>query len=70
MKLFSIKTMLGMAAIGGAAMYVRKQGGLQKTFDNLMGKKDELLAKSGLDEVLPSSKRSRNTMEPVEAKTL
>ena len=69
MKLFSIKTMLGMAAIGGAVMYVRKQGGLQKTFDNLMGKKDELLAKTGLDEALPS-KRSRSNVEPVEAKTL
>ena len=69
MKLFSIKTMLGMAAIGGAVVYVRKQGGLQKAFDNLMGKKDELLAKTGLDEALPS-KRSRSTVEPVEAKTL
>jgi hypothetical protein len=67
MKLFSIKTMLGMAAVGGAIMYVRQQGGLQKAFDNLMGKKDELLASI---DVKPASTRSQSGSEPLEAKTL
>jgi hypothetical protein len=70
MKLFSIKTMLGMAAIGGTVMYVRKQGGLQKAFDNLMGTKDELLAKAGLDDSMPSKRSSRASVEPIDAKTL
>ena len=68
MKLFSIKTMLGMAAIGGAVVYVRKQGGLQKAFDNLMAKKDELLDAN--DVKLESSKRQHSSSTPVEAKTL
>lgn len=68
MKLFSIKTILGVAAIGGAAMYVRKQGGLQKAYDNLMGKKDELLGKMQ-DADGASSKQSRKAAEPVDATT-
>jgi hypothetical protein len=37
MKIFSIRNMLGLAAIGGAAYYVRKQGGFKQTWTKLSG---------------------------------
>ncbi len=45
MKIFSIKRMIGLAAVGGAVAYARKNGGFKNVFNQLMTKKDELLAK-------------------------
>ena len=61
MKIFSIKSVIGLAAIGGVAAYVRKQGGFRNAFDKLLAKKDELLAKK--DELL--AKPLSNQAEPV-----
>jgi hypothetical protein len=43
MKVF--RTLVGLAAIGGAYAYTRKHGGVRNTFDQLMRKKDDLLQK-------------------------
>jgi hypothetical protein len=45
MKLFNVRNLLGLAAIGGAYAYARKHGGVKKTFDHLMQKRDELMQK-------------------------
>ena len=37
------RTILGLAAIGGAYAYARKHGGFKNAFDHLMQKKDELV---------------------------
>ena len=37
------RTILGLAAIGGAYAYARKHGGFKPAFDHLMKKKDELV---------------------------
>lgn len=68
MKIFSLKTILGVAAIGGAAMYVRKQGGLRTTYDKLLAKKDELLA--AREDEPKAGPRSRAATAPAEASTL
>ena len=43
MKIFSIKNVLGLVAIGGVVAYVRKHGGFKKAFQGLIAKKDEIL---------------------------
>lgn len=43
MKIFSFKRALGLAAITGAVMYVRKHGGIKNALDELMRTMDELL---------------------------
>ncbi|MBA3501864.1 MAG: MICOS complex subunit MIC60 [Myxococcota bacterium] len=45
MKIFSIKNLLGAAAIGGVVAYTRKHGGFKKTFESLLTKKNEALAR-------------------------
>lgn len=45
MKIFSIKNLLGIAAIGGVVAYARKQGGFKKAFESLIAKKEEVLAR-------------------------
>ena len=46
MKIFSIKRVLGLAAIGGAVAYARKHGGFKNAFKGLVQKKDEILSAS------------------------
>lgn len=54
MKLFSLKGMLGLAAIGGAIAYTRKHGGVKNAYQDLLAKKDQLLAKK--DELVARSR--------------
>ena len=46
MKIFTLRNILGLAAIGGAYAYVKKHGGVQKAFDHLKTQTNELLAKA------------------------
>jgi hypothetical protein len=57
MKIFSVKRMLGLAAIGGAIAYARKHGGFKQAFNDLMAKKDDLL-RQVKDKNVDASKRS------------
>jgi hypothetical protein len=41
------RSILGIAAIGGAYAYARKHGGFKNAFDHLMAKKDELVKEFG-----------------------
>ena len=43
MKIFSLRNLIGIAAMGASYAYVRKQGGLKATFDKLASKKDAML---------------------------
>ena len=45
MKIFSLKRILGLAAIGGAVAYARKHGGFQNAFSELKVKANDLIAK-------------------------
>ncbi len=45
MKMFSLKNLIGLAAVGGAVAYARKHGGVKNAMTELMSKKDELLSK-------------------------
>ena len=36
MKIFSVRRIIGLAAIAGTVMYVRKHGGIRNAFDHLM----------------------------------
>jgi hypothetical protein len=44
MKIFSIKRMIGLAAVAGAVAYARKNGGFKNAFNQLV-KKGEAFAK-------------------------
>jgi hypothetical protein len=57
MKIFSVKRMLGLAAIGGAIAYVRKHGGVKQAMEDLKAKKDDLLRQAKARNV-DTSKRS------------
>lgn len=50
MKVLSFKNLIGAAAIGGIAYYVKQQGGLRSAWENLAGKansaKDDLIGKA------------------------
>ena len=54
MKLFSIRNLLGVAAIYGASQYAKKNGGFRPAFEGLLAKvkdaanmkKDELIGRS------------------------
>lgn len=54
MKIFSIRNLLGVAAIYGASQYAKKHGGFRPAFDGLLAKvkdaanlkKDELIGRS------------------------
>lgn len=43
MKIFSVRNMIGLAAIGATYAYVRKQGGLKAAFDKIASKKDAII---------------------------
>lgn len=43
MKIFGLRNLVGLAAIGGAAYYVKKQGGLKNAIEQLMKKRDEVV---------------------------
>lgn len=43
MKIFSLRNMIGLAAIGLTYSYVRKQGGIKATFDKLASKKQAII---------------------------
>jgi hypothetical protein len=43
MKVFTLRNLVGLAALGGAYAYTRKHGGVRNTYDELLRKKDELL---------------------------
>ena len=45
MKIFSLKRIIGLAAIGGAVAYARKHGGFKAAFDDLKVKANDLVAK-------------------------
>ena len=45
MKIFSLKRIIGLAAIGGAVAYARKHGGFQNAFSDLKVKANDLIAK-------------------------
>ncbi|HEY4176809.1 MAG TPA: hypothetical protein VGM90_08260 [Kofleriaceae bacterium] len=47
MKIFSFKRLIGAAALGGIAYYVKQNGGPKAVFDNLAGKMKDLSAKAG-----------------------
>ena len=55
MKIFSVKRMLGLAAIAGVAIYVRKHGGIKNTFDQLLRAIDDAL-KPGSSKRAPDSR--------------
>ncbi|MBA3453203.1 MAG: hypothetical protein H0T42_08935 [Deltaproteobacteria bacterium] len=54
MKIFSIRNMLGLAAVYGASQYAKKHGGFRPAFEGLLAKvkdaanlkKDELIGRS------------------------
>jgi hypothetical protein len=58
----SFKTMVGLAAIGGAVAYARKHGGAKQAFNHLMAKKDELVKKA---QAKKSEMNARSTSEDV-----
>ena len=62
MKIFTIKNMLGLAAIGGAAYYVRKQGGFKQTWAKLSGMVSD---KFGSKDSAPSPSATKPASEPV-----
>lgn len=43
MKIFSMRNIIGLAAIGGIYAFVRHQGGLQAAYNTLVSKKDAVL---------------------------
>ena len=45
MKIFSLKRIIGLAAIGGAVAYARKRGGFKAAFEDLKVKANDLVAK-------------------------
>ncbi len=58
MKIFGLKTMIGVVAIAGIVQYARKQGGFGPMLDNLMNK-----AKTATDAARGES-ASRTTSDP------
>lgn len=47
MKILSLRRLLGMAAVYGAAKYVRSQGGIKNALDDLQGRAKKLMDQSG-----------------------
>jgi hypothetical protein len=43
MKIFSVRNMIGLAAIGLGYAYVRKQGGFKAAFNKIASKKDVII---------------------------
>lgn len=43
MKIFSLRNIVALAAIGGAYAFVRKQGGVKAALDTLRAKKDAIV---------------------------
>ena len=43
MKIFSLRNIIALAAVGGAYAFVRKQGGVKAAFDTLVAKKDAII---------------------------
>jgi hypothetical protein len=54
MKIFSFKRILGLAAIGGAVAYARKNGGFKNAFNGLVQKGQDL-ARNMADKKDPKS---------------
>ena len=57
MKIFTIKRVLGLAAIGGAVAYAQKHGGFKNAFKGLVAKKDELLKETAESTTLPATSK-------------
>ncbi|MDB4963787.1 MAG: hypothetical protein JWP01_3786 [Myxococcales bacterium] len=60
MKLFSIKRLIGLAAVYGAVNYAKKNGGAKAAFEGLVGKAKEALnaANAKKDEVIGAAHSS------------
>jgi hypothetical protein len=50
MRMLSLKSLIGLGAIGGAVYYARKNGGFKNVFNQIVGKarqaKDEVIGKA------------------------
>jgi hypothetical protein len=43
MKIFGFRNLVGMALIGGAAYYIKQQGGVKNALNTLLKKKEEVI---------------------------